>query len=222
MTDRLKLYNGALLLAGDREIASLTVNEERRRDLDLVWNDGGVRFCLEQAIWHFALRAARFDYDATFTADWGYSRRFEKPEDWVTTAGVWEDEFLRTPLTQYSDEVGFWFSDRDEIFVKYLSDDESYGQNLSKWPATFVDYVKAYFAGRISHKVGGGKRVEFLLGPAGREDKGHVNRTLLIAKNKSAMTQPATFPTRGTWVRARHAGQHGPNRDGGSTTNLIG
>ena len=44
-TDRLKLYNGALTIIGERSIASLTTNEESRRLLDNQWNDGAVRYC---------------------------------------------------------------------------------------------------------------------------------------------------------------------------------
>ena len=106
--------------------------------------------------------------------------------------------------------------------MKYVSDDSSYGMDLAKWPATFTEYVKAYFAGKIVHKLPGGRdRIEALLGPPGREDRGLVNRTLMIAKNKSAMTQPATFPSRGTWAAARHRGLT-RGRDGGSTNQLIG
>lgn len=221
MTDRLKIYNGALLLCGDRQLSSLTEDREPRHLLDLVWNDGGARYCLEQAQWHFAMRASRLDYNPSISPSWGYQYAFDKPTDWVNTSGVFEDEYLTTPLTQYADEISYWFADRTEIFVKYVSDSTTYGMDLSRWPATFVEYVKAYFAGRIVHKIpGGSAKAEFLLGPPGREDRGYVNRVLMIAKNKSAMTQPATFPARGTWARARH--QSGFRTDGGNTNSLIG
>lgn len=222
-TDRLKIYNGALLLCGEGQLSSVTENREARYLLDLVWNDGGVRYCLEQAQWHFAMRASRFDYEPSIDPDWGYRRAFTKPSDWVATSGVFEDEYLRCPLTDYADEVMYWFADRDEIFVKYVSDAATYGMDFAKWPATFTDYVKAYFAGRIITKLpGGAEKREFLLGPTGRENRGWVNHCLLIAKNKSAMSQPATFPTRGTWAQARHAGYRRPFRDGGNTNSLIG
>lgn len=220
-TDRLKIYNGALLLCGDRQLASLSENREPRHLLDLVWNDGGVRYCLEQAQWHFAMRAAELDYEPSIEPEWGFRRAFTKASDWVNTAGVWTDGYMRNPLTAYADEVGYLFADHDLIYVKYVSDDSSYGSDLSRWPATFTEYVKAYFASKIVHKLpGGSDRAEFLLGPPGREDRGHVNRLLMIAKNKAAMTQPATFPTRGTWAAARRGRTHG--FDGGNPNQLIG
>lgn len=222
-TTRLKLYNGALLLLGELRLNTLTEDREARRLLDDVWNDDGVRFCLEQAQWYFAMRATRIDYDPANEPPWGYNRGFTKPDDWVMTSGVFRDEFLNTPLLQYNDEAGYWYAEVEEIFVKYVSDDSLFGLDLARWPSVFTDYVKAYFAGRIIHKLpGAGGKIEWLHGPAGREDRGHVNRTLLIAKNKAAMTGPTTFPFQGTWGPARHAGRNRPYRDGGSNSNLIG
>jgi hypothetical protein len=215
----LKLYNGALLICSERSLASLSENREPRALLDLVWNDGGVRFCLEQAQWHFAMRASRLDYNPSIEPEWGFSRVFDKPTDWVLTSGVFSDEFMRAPLIQYADEVMYWFCDQDEIFVKYVSDAATYGMDFAKWPASFVDYVKAYFASRIIRKLpGGAEKVEDICHPK----TGVLARALAIAKNKAAMTQPTTFPTRGTWAQARHAGATRYRSDGGSTTRLIG
>lgn len=223
MTDRLRLYNGALLLAGDRQLSSLSENREPRHLLDLVWNDGGVAYCLEQAQWHFAMRAARFDYNPSVQPDFGFQRAFDKPTDWVNTSGVFQDEYMTTPLTQYADEISYWFAERDEIFVKYVSNDTTYGMDLSRWPATFVDYVKAYFASRIVHKLpGGADRIQFLMGPPGHPNRGWLHQTLLIAKNKAAMALPATFPTRGTWAAARFRGSNRTRWDGGNLSQLIG
>lgn len=217
-TDRLKIYNGALLICAERELASLSENQASRHMLDLVWNDGGARYCLEQGQWHFAMRTARLSNNTSIEPDFGYRKIFDKPTDWVATSGVFQDEYLTTPLTRYADEVAYWFCDFEEIFVKYVSDDTAFGMDLSRWPSSFIDYVKAYFAGRIIRKLpGGADRVADLTHPK----TGLVAQTLLIAKNKAAMAQPTTFPTRGTWTAARHRGATG-RRDGGNTNQLIG
>lgn len=221
-TDRLKIYNGALLLCGDRQLASLSENREPRHLLDLVWNDNGVRYCLEQAQWHFAMRASRLDYEPSVAPEWGFQRAFDKPDDWVATSGIWTDAYMTSPLTAYADEKDFWFCEETEIYVKYVSDDASYGMDYAKWPASFTEYVKAYFASRIVHKLpGSSARAEALLGSDGTGHKnGILHAALVTAKNKAAMTQPVTFPSRGTWARARRGGTIG--RDGGSTSQLIG
>jgi hypothetical protein len=217
--DRLEIYNGALLIAGDQKLASLIENREPRHLLDDVWNGGrGVRFCLEQAQWHFAMRASRLDYNPSVQPDWGFQRAFDKPTDWVNTSGVFQDAYLRSPLTNYADEVMYWFCDQDEIFVKYVSDDVTYGMDFAKWPESFTEYVKAFFASKIIRKLpGGADKVDDICNPK----KGVLARALVIAKNKAAMTQPTTFPTRGTWARARHGGSSFRN-DGGNPNSLIG
>lgn len=222
-TTRLSIYNGALLLLGELRLANLSENREPRYLLDSVWNKGGVRYCLEQGQWHFAMRTSQFSYNPDITPAFGLNRAFDKPTDWVSTSGIFQDEFLRTPLLDYADEASQWFSSVDDIYVRYVSDHANYGTNYSNWPVSFTEYVEAYFAGRVVHKIpSAAAKIQFLLGPPGREDKGWVNRCLLIAKNKSAMAQPTTFPSRGTWARARHAGMNRSYRDGGNTSSLIG
>lgn len=224
-TSRLKIYNGALLLLGELRLDTTTGLTERREPrylLDEVWNDGGVDYCLEQAQWHFAMRTSRFDYNPSITPEFGFSRAFDKPSDWRITSGMFSDEFMQSPLLQYADEAGFWYSDFDELFVKYVSNDDSFGLDLSMWPATFTDYVKAYFAGRIVHRVpSAAEKIVILHGPPGRPDRGLIHQALIVAKNKAAMAVPTTFPSRGTWARARHAGMNRGGRDGGSFTELI-
>jgi hypothetical protein len=222
-TSRLKIYNGALLLLGELRLNTITEDREARYLLDEVWNDDGVRYCLEQAQWYFAMRSTRLDFNAGIEPAWGYKRAFDKPTDWVSTSGMFVDGFLKEPLLEYVDEAGFFYSDREELFLRYISDDSTFGLDFARWPSAFTDYTKTYFASRVVHKIpSAAAKIEFLLGPPGREDKGYLNRTLLVAKNKAAMTQPTTFPFSGFWTRARHAGANRPYRDGGSISNLIG
>lgn len=216
---RLEIYNGALTLCSDRRLSHLTENREPRYLLDEVWAGGrGVRACLEGAQWHFAMRSARFDYDVAHTPEFGLRYAFVKPSDWVLTSGVFQDAYMQAPLLQYADETGFWFADQQEIFVRYVSDHANYGGDFSKWPETFTEYVKAYFASRIIRKLpGGAEKVESICDPK----KGACALALSAAKNRSVMTGPATFPNRGSWVAARHRGMN-PRRDGGNTSSLIG
>lgn len=224
-TDRLKIYNGALRLCRARAIASLTVNEEARRLLDNVWNDGGVRYCLERGQWRFAMRATMLTPDPAVTPSFGYPNAYPKPTDWIDTSAVCQDEFFNTPLTQYADEVGYWFASINPIYVKYVSDDPLFGSNLSNWPVSFTEYVKAYFASQIVGKLAQDESVvSALLGPKRDGTGGIVQSTLVTAKNRDAMAGPTTFPAQGSWTRARmgRGGRRGPLGDGGSPGSLIG
>lgn len=216
-TTRLKIYNGALRLCGSAALASLTENREPRRLLDEVWQDGGVRFCLEQAQWKFAMRAARFTYNTTGSPQFGFRYEFAKPTDWVATSGVCQDERMTVPLLYYKDEKGFWFADLEDIYVRYVSDDGSYGGDLAGWTETFNQVVQAHFARKIIRKL-----------PGGRENVDDVEKAykeaLKLAKNKDAMADPTKLPPVGAWPGARigRYGRGGPLGDGGNPGSLIG
>lgn len=221
MTDRLKIYNGALTsYLGERAIANLSVNEESRRLLDQVWQDGGVKACLEQGQWKFAMRTAKLTHDTSLTPDFGPRYAFAKASDWVTTSAVCQDEYYRTPLLRYQDEVGYIFADIEPIYVRYVSDGAAFGGNLAAWPANFTEYVKAYFAGQIVRKLTGSSERWAELNKRG----GVVEQKLLAAKNVDAMADPTKFPPPGSWNRARNGWGRGwgPFGDGGTTGSLTG
>jgi len=220
MTDRLKIYNGALMYCGERSLAALTDNTEGRRLLDDVWNDGGVHYCLEQGQWKFAMVGAMFNYDTAIQPSWGYRRAFGKPTDWCATSAICSDEYFRVPLIAYRDEANFWYADQDYIYVNYVSDLPQYGMNLAAWPASFTEYVKAYFAGRVVAKLSQDEKRRANL-TAHRT--GIIDQNLLIARNKDAMADPAKYPAQGRWTRSRQGGRYrGRFGDGGSSGQLIG
>lgn len=213
-TTRLQLYNDALLLCGERAISSLTVTEDTRRVLDQVWNNGGVDACLEEGQWQFAMRTIRIDYDPGIEPDYGYTRAFDKPSDWILTSALCSDEFFNTPVLRYSDEAGYWFSDLDILYVRYVSNDASYGGDLSLWPKSFTEFVAAHFASQFILRQSGDKeKLRLFINP---ENPKHSirGRALLKAKSRCAMASPTSFPARGGWTSARtRGGSHG---DGGA------
>lgn len=218
-TTRLKLYQGACMLCGIRGIADLTVREEARFLLDEVWNDDGIKHCLEQGQWIFAICASRLDYDTAIAPAWGYRRAFAKPDDWVNTSAVCQDEYFRVPLLGYSDEVGFYFADLDQIYVKYVSNGANYGQNLARWPASFTEYVKAYFASKIIYRVSASaERREEMMHPR----TGILEQARLTALNRDAMAKATQFPARGSWTRSRAGRGISTWADGGNRSRLIG
>jgi hypothetical protein len=212
MTTRLALYNSALLLCGERSLASLTEEREPRRLLDTVWDGGGVRYCLEAGQWNFATRAVQIDYDPTITPAFGFARAFDKQDDWVRTTGVCSDEFFNVPLTQYLDEVQYLFCDLDVLYVRYISDDDNFGGDLSKWPATFTEFAATYFASKIVNKL-----------TADKEQRAFVFKELkrlrIDARSKDAMGDPTAFPPVGSWLKSRYGNRR---KDRGSRSTLIG
>lgn len=218
-TTRLQLYNDALLLVGERALASLTVNEEPRRLLDQVWNNGGVDACLEEGQWEFAMRTIQIDYDPGIAPDYGYLHGFDKPDDWILTSAVCSDEYFRSPVLRYVDEAGFWYSDLEKLYVRFVSNAASYGGDLSLWPQSFVEFVAAHFASKIILKLANKEElVRLLINP---ENPRHSirGRALLQAKSRCAMASPTQFSAPGRWSTSRARGTN--SRDGGPTSGNL-
>jgi len=212
MTDRLKLYNKALRYCGERSLSSLTEEREPRRLLDAVWSEGGVKYCLEQGFWNWCSRYVRFDYDTSVTPQFGYNRAFQQPSDFVKTCGVCSDEFFKNPLINYSDLNGYWYASIDQIYVQYVSDGTSYGNDLTIWPESFTNFAAAYFASEIITKLTGDEKKRDSV-----EKK--MNDFLRKAKSLDAANTPQQFPAPGNWGRSRYGRS---SRDNGSRGNLIG
>lgn len=158
MTTKLSLYNGALLLMTERKLASLDdpVGDDTplaQIELDTVWDNGARDFCLEQGLWNFATRSQSITYDPDITPAFGLQRVFDKPSDWIRTAALCSDDRFSATVLDYRDEGSYWFSDLDTIYVKYISNDNSYGYDLSLWPQTFVKFVSAYLAMETCERI---------------------------------------------------------------------
>lgn len=213
MADRLSLYNGALMLLGERTLASLTDNVEPRRLLDIAWTDA-VDQCLEAGMWRFATRTVQLAPITSVEPDFGYRLAYEKPVDMVRTKGVWVDEYSRLPLLQYRFERNYWFTDAEPIYVSYVSNDVAYGGNIGEWPVDFVRYVEAYLASRIVISLKQDLDAEQRL-------IGLMRLRLRDAASTDAMEGPTEFLPEGSWVVARY-GRNAGRRDRGGRGRLIG
>lgn len=206
-TSRITLYNGALRLLGDRLLTSLVGNNESRRMLDASWDDNVVNRALEAGQWNFATRGMMYDYSPSVEPEFGYQRAFNKPDDFVRTVAVCQDEYFRVPLTQYSDEAGYWFADLDTIYIKYVSNGATYGGDMARWPQSFVKYVEALLAADIAMPLKQNKQ--------SRDDMLKIGEYLLVeAKSQNAMADPAKFLPTSSWVNARAGGWGRTNRTG--------
>lgn len=212
MTTRLSLYNDALLACGERALNSLTENREPRYLLDQIWNNNGVKNCLEEGQWYFAMRTIQLDYDPDIEPPFGYAHAFDKPTDWIRTVSLASDEFFRAPLLRYNDEAGYWYSDLNTIYVRYVSNDDAYGMNLALWPETFKEFVAAHFAMKVVLKI---------TNDEDRFAKVVKIREMLMrtAKSKAAMADATQFPVPGSWSQSRRRG--GFRSDGGSQSGNL-
>lgn len=179
---------------GERRLSSVTEGRDARYHLDDEWTTS-FEYCLEQGLWNFAMRAARLT-PAVLDPEFGYQHAFSKPDDWVRTYVVSSSETLE-PLLRYNDETSYWFADANPLFVKYVSNHETYGGDLGNWPETFAYYVAA--------------RLAFLTCPSICSDSDSKLERLAViekraridARSKDAMNEPPAFPPRGNWASAR-------------------
>lgn len=211
-TSRLQLYNKALTLCGARTISALTDNVESRRVLDTIWDAGAVKHCLEQGYWNFAMRTVRLDATTDIEPDFGYQYAFDKPDDWVRTFAFCYDEYFNSPITQYADEVGYWFCENNEIYVQYVSSDSSYGANYGAWPESFSRYVEYYLAASIAPRLTlSDQKVEKLQ----RDEK----RALQDGRTQDCSNEGTKFNPLGSWARSRlHSQTRRNNRFNGGWT----
>ena len=212
MASQLTLYNGALLILGERALTGLTEAREPRRLLDTVWARPAINDCLEKGQWNFAMRSVEIEYSSSVTPAFGFTYAFDRPTDLIRTSAVCSDEHFNSPLLQYHVEGAYWYADVNPLYVRYVSNDTDYGGDLSLWPGNFTRYVEAYLAESIVNRV--------------TQDKNEWARVREIAKkalsdaqSTDAMEQPTQFVPRGTWTRSR---TRGPAGDRGNTGSLIG
>lgn len=193
---KLQLYNGALRLCGERK-TTLTEEREPRRLLDDVWDEDVIKRCLEQGQWQFATRTVKLEASTSVSPDFGYAYAFEKPDDWVRTTMLASDEYFYNSLTQTTMEAGYIFSDLDILYLAYVSDDASYGRDLSLWPMSFSKYVMAEMALEVSPRLTGVKvdmdKLERIR-----------DKRLTDAQNTDGVNRPTRFPSRGAWNDSRH------------------
>ena len=219
MTSKLVLYQKALELCGQRKLASVTEAVDSRYYCDQAYDNGAVDECLAEAQWDFAKRTIQWDYDTSVTTSFGYSRAFSKPSDYILTCGMFTDGYLQSPLLDYSIEGGYWYCDYNTIYLTYISNDASWGGNLTAWPAEFTEFVAAHIASKIVRRLAGNDEnlINHIWNPQFPR-KSIRGQALLKAKSRNAMGNPVQFIAQGGWSSSRQR----IKTDGGSPTQLIG
>lgn len=196
--DKLQVYNKALQHLGSRRIASLTEDREPRRALDDAWADG-VTYCLEQGVWGFATRSVELASDPSIDPGFGFPNAFRKPDGWLKTVAIARDDNFRDPETRYVDEDGYWFADGDALFVRFVSTEPSYGFDLSRWPASFTDFVALRLAVMTCKRITGSDDKAKQL----QAEEAKARKT---AKSNDSWNKAPARPPVGEWVKARFAG----------------
>lgn len=214
MPTQLSLYNGALSILGERKLADLTENREPRYKLDDIWDNDFIDRVLQMGQWNFAARSMELIFSPSITPSFGYQYAFDKPEDFIRTMLVCYDEYQKNPITRYSDESRYIFTDAEQIFYTYVSNDSQYGNDLSLWPPNFTEMVEHYLAMKVAPRLTG-------IDISDNKLLAMWKQWLKEAKAVDAMEDPAKFPPQGGWARSRRGFRKGQD-DRGNRSQLIG
>lgn len=209
---QLGIYNGALLALGERRLSSVAEDTEARRELDGAYADV-LAECLAAGGWNFAMETVQVDADTGVTPSFGFRNVFAKPSDWVRTHALSDDEYFGAPLTQYYDDVNFWSSDANPIYVRYVSNDTGLGLEMTRWPRMFTRFVELELAVRVCERLTQNTSLRERL----EKDRDKARRTAL---NHDTMNeaQPKFMPS-GSFTRSRWGAVGG---DRGNRNRLIG
>lgn len=213
MATALGLYNAALIANGDETLSTVTDDVASRRTIDTVYSDV-LADCLEAGLWNFAKRTGSFASDTGISPNFGEAEIIAKPTDWVRTMKVSLDDRFAIPYLRYTDEIDYWASEDTPLYIQYVSNNASYGLNLTAWPRSFTRYVELELALRINQRLTQSNADYMRL----EKDRDRAKRNAL---NKDAMNEPTQFPPSGSWTSARGGGGQS-RRDRGNRSSLIG
>lgn len=150
-TTKQSLFTNALMELGDYNVDT-GEDVESARALVAIY-DKVVEDCLNKGSWNFAMSSSQFNADTGVEPNFGYTEVFAKPSDWIRTHALSLDEYFNTPLAEYVDENGYWYSDSTPIYVRYVSNDTGQGLDLGKWPRSFTRYVELELAARVCYRL---------------------------------------------------------------------
>jgi hypothetical protein len=213
MSDKLILFNAALRHCEVRKLASLTENVKAQYTLNDIWDNGFVDRILKGGQWNFAQRTVKLTPSPDIEAEFGYQNAFIKPEDYIRKLGLATDEFMSNNLNNYEDEAGVFYSDDSVLYIKYVSNDLSYGNNTGLWPEWFTEWVELRLAKDAAPMLTHSDRVIARI----EEQEESARKG---AKNLDAMEGPSKMAPKGSWVHAREGGRSAGDR--GSRNKLIG
>jgi hypothetical protein len=197
---KLDIYNRALLILGSRRLSSLSENREPRHLLDQAWgsNDNVIARALEVADWNFATKAVKGVASTSLEPAFGYEYTFDKPDDLVRLTSLSSSPGVSRAMDygDYADEANFWYTNVDQIYVRYVSNADDYGFDSSKWTEAFKEYVAACLAEDVCEPITNSdtklRRVMYIK----TEAKKH-------AKSRDAMDEGFKRLPSGTWSRSR-------------------
>lgn len=195
---QLQIYNNALTnYLGEGALESLSEQRGPRYLLDGVWSEDPIKYCLEQGQWQFATRTVKLEADPSIDPEFGYRFGFPHPDDYCRTVAISNDEYFTEPYTRFADERKIFYAEIDVLYLKFVSDDDTYGRDYANWSPSFFEFISCYHAWKIVNRVTGSKTTR-------AELQAELEKMKSDAQAKDGSNRPTSFPSRGAWAAARH------------------
>ena len=214
-TDRITLYNIALASIGERVLDSLAEQRQSRKQLDMIYDAGGgaIKFWLEQGLWNFAMRESSSTASAS-TGNFNFRYSHDRSTDFVRLSAISANQTFGSLLTRYEIQSSFIRAETNILYLRYVSNSTTYGNDLLKWPDSFIQWAGHWLGLQIAPYAvtAGDSKIEI------SSLEGKVKRLLVDAKSKDAVQEPPRFQPLGSWARARLSR---PNRERGSRSELT-
>lgn len=144
---KLSLYNNALLLVGERKLATETDDVPSRYELDTAYSDpSAAAYCLELVKPKFALKTVKLTSPTT-PVEHGLAYEYAFPSDYITIHSVFSDAELNDELHRYIIEDRAIACDNPtNIWLRYITD----SRDLANWTPSFANVVAAYLGKQIA------------------------------------------------------------------------
>ena len=153
---KLSLYNDTLQLLGERRLASDTEDREPRYDLDSLYDNGAVDYCLEVVKPRYATLFAEIAGQAPGVQT-EYDFQIDLPADFVAvfneedgTPAVYQDGRGESPITRFIREGDHLHMDIEPAWLRYVIAHTD--PQLAIMPTSFGRVVSAYMARELSWK----------------------------------------------------------------------
>lgn len=196
MATKLQIYNGALRRLGNPLLTSLAEENTARRTCDSVWDEGFIDYLLDRGKWSFAQRTVKITYSTTIIPAFGLKYAFPAPLDFIKLVGFWQNNMETVTYFQYKFEAGIFYTDREDIVITYVSNDPTYGGNMSRWPNVFSQYAQSYMALQIEPMITNNNATNKEL----TKDLLEAER---MALTSDGLNKPIQVNPTGSWGRAR-------------------
>lgn len=208
-TTKLQLYKRACVLMEQTPISALTDSVESRRRLDDHYDDV-LAWLMEQAFWRCAMRTVEITENTGVAPAFAFEYAHDIPSDFIKRFVISASEFLDPPLDQQSQgnaylmEGGYIWANVTPIYMRYLSNDSSYGYDLTKWTEGMANAFAHELAARTA---------PFLTGSKETANDLHKDAIMLSGKAATfdAMQQATQVTREGRWTKNRFASNRGGN-----------